>query len=429
VKLRSIAAIQLAVATGLIFTLAGSVGVAPAARSATPPCSPQAQPAWIDYGDTWVPFRRRFSRPGLTVALAHDPTAADARRGGAQLAFWDMSLKRAVGTPARPADPREIPAATARILEDAVRVTGCSTPVIGLNELFGAQRAAPWRPRNARYRADVLALVQGLAARGAQPQLFISQAGATSGAAGPWWRAIAQAATIVRELYLPAPWLHAFGPGGTSVYMRFELRRAVRNLTTIGVPSSRVGIALGFQAGRGGRMGLAVAPWMEVVKRETLATRQVAGELSLASIWSWGWAAFPGTRADPAAKRAACVFLWTREADLCDGPAAAGATFNRSLAQPAEGGRRVTLRLLSSRHPVWFRVAASAKLAGRIALLQERRAGEWHNLQRTILGPFHPRPMRVPLANGRHVVRLYVAAENAPQGEAFWTAPRSVRVH
>ena len=89
----------------------------------------------------------------------------------------------------------------------------------------------------------------------------------------------------------------------------------------------------------------------------------------------------------------------------------------------------MTLRLLSARHPVWFRVAASAKLAGRIALLQERRAGEWHNLQRTILGPFHPRPMRVPLANGRHVVRLYVAAENAPQGEAFWTAPRSVRVH
>ena len=428
-KLRSVAAIQLAVAAGLIFTLAGSVGVAPAARSASPPCSPPAQPAWIDYGDKWVPFRRLFFRPGLTVALAHDAPAADARRGGAQLAFWDMSLTRAVGTPARPADPRAIPAATARILEDAVRVTGCSTPVIGLNELFGAQRPAPWRPRNARYRANVLALVQGLAERGAQPQLFISQAGATAGAAGPWWRAIAQAATIVRELYLPAPWLHAFGPGGASVYMRFELRRAVRNLTTIGVPSSRVGIALGFQSGRGGRMGLAVAPWLEVVKRETLATRQVAGELSLASVWSWGWAAFPGTRADPAARRAACVFLWTRETGLCDGPAAAGAGFDRSLSQPAEGSRRVTLRLLSSRHPVWFRVAASAKLAGRIALLQERRAGEWRILQRTILGPLHPRPLRAPLANGRHVVRLYVAAENAPRGEAFWTAPRVVRVH
>ncbi|MFL5978451.1 MAG: hypothetical protein ACJ76O_07500 [Gaiellaceae bacterium] len=377
-----------------------------------------------------MPFRRLFFQPGLTVALAHDAPAADARRAGAQLAFWDMSLKRAVGTPAKPADPRTIPAATARVLEDAVRVTGCSTPVIGLNELFEAHRPAPWRPRNARYRADVLALVQGLATRGAQPQLFISQAGATAGPAGSWWRAVAQAATIVRELYLPAPWLHAFGPSRASVYMRFELRRAVRNLTTIGVPSSRVGIALGFQSGRGGRMGLAPAPWFEVVKRETLATRQVASELSLGSVWSWGWAAFPGTRADPASKRAACVFLWTREAGLCDGPTAAGRAFDRSLSQPAEGRRRrVNLRLLSARHPTWFRVTSSAKLAGRVAFIQERRGGQWHNEQRLFLGPLHPRPLRLPLSNGRHLLRLYVAAENAPQGEAFWTGPRVVRVH
>jgi hypothetical protein len=267
-----------------------------------------------------------------------------------------------------------------------------------------------------------------LAARGAQPHLFISQAGATAGAAGRWWRAVAQSATIVRELYLPAQWLHSFGPGGTSVYMRYELRRAVRNLTTIGVPSGRVGIALGFQSGRGGRSGLAAAPWFEIVKREALATRQVAGELSLVSVWSWGWATFPGGRTDPDARRAACVFLWTRETGLCDGPAAAGAAFDRSLAQPAEGGRRVKLRLLSARHPVWFRVAASAKLAGRVALLQERRAGEWHNLWRMPLGPFHPRPVRISLANGRHIVRLYVAAENAPRGAALWTAPRVVHV-
>jgi hypothetical protein len=427
--MRRVAAIQLAVAAGVVFALAGSTGVTQAARSGSPPCSP-AQPAWIDYGDKWVPFRRLFFQPALTVALAHDAPAADARRRGAQLAFWDMSLRRAVGTPAKPADPRTIPAATARVLEDAVRVTGCSTPVIGLNELFGAYRPTPWQPSNARYRAAVLALVQGLAAHGAQPQLFISQAGATAGAAGSWWRAIAQSAAIVRELYLPAPWLYAFGPSRASVYMRFELRRAVRNLTTIGVPSSRVGIALGFQSGRGGRMGLAAASWFEVVKRETLATRQIAGELSLASVWSWGWAAFPGTRADPAAGRAACVFLWTREAGLCDGPAAAGRAFDRSRSQPAEGSRRrVTLRLLSARHPTWFRVVSSAKLAGRIALLQERRDGQWHNEQRLLLGPLHPRPVRLPLSNGRHVVRLYVVAENAPRGEAFWTAPRVVRVH
>jgi hypothetical protein len=89
----------------------------------------------------------------------------------------------------------------------------------------------------------------------------------------------------------------------------------------------------------------------------------------------------------------------------------------------------VTFRLLSARHPAWFRVAASAKLAARVAFFQERRGGRWRNGQRLLLGPFHARPVRVPLSNGRHVVRLYVAGENAPRGEAFWTVPRVVRVH
>jgi hypothetical protein len=428
--MRRAASIHLAAAATMVCALAGATALTHAASPAALPCVQPAQPAWVDYGDKWVPFRRLFFRPGLAVALAHDAPGSDARRRGAQLAFWAMALSRAVGTPARPESPGSIPAATTRLMDDAVRVTGCSTPVIALNELFGSQRPTPWQPRNARYRADVLALVQALAARGAQPQLLISQAASTKGAGASWWRSVAQSATIVRELYLPAPSLHALGPARGSVYMRFQLRRAVRNLTTIGVPSSRVGIALGFQSGRGGRMGLAALPWFEVVKREALATRQVASELGLASVWSWGWATFPGGRADSATKRAACVYLWTRQAGLCDGPAAAGTGFDRSLAQPAEDNeRRVTLRLLSARHPTWFRVAASAKLAARIAFLQERRAGAWHNLQRLLLGPLHPRPVRVPLANGRHLVRLYVAAENAPHGEAFSTAPRVVRVH
>src|SRR4029079_8142447 len=125
----------------------------------------------------WVPFRSLFFGPGLVASLAHDAPAADARRSRTPLALWPMSLSRSVGTPARPASPGSIPSAVTRIWNDAVRVTSCSTPVIALNELFGAQRGTPWRARNAQYRANVLALVQGLAARGGQPQLLISQAG------------------------------------------------------------------------------------------------------------------------------------------------------------------------------------------------------------------------------------------------------------
>jgi hypothetical protein len=177
-------------------------------------------------------------------------------------------------------------------------------------------------------------------------------------------------------------------------------------------------------------MGLAALPWFGVVKRETLAARQVASELSLASVWSWGWATFPGRRTDPATRRAACVYLWTRDRRLCDGPAAAGSGFDRTLAQPSESSaRRVSLRLLSAGHPAWFRVTASAKVAARVAYLQERRGWRWHSVQTLLLGPLHPRPVRVQLGNGRRVVRLFVAAESAPQGAAFWTAPLAVRVH
>lgn len=421
-------AIHVAAASALaVLALAGASSGTHAA--ATLPCVQPAQPAWIDYADKWVPFRSLFFGPGLAASLAHDAPAADARRQETQLAFWTMSLQRSVGTPDRPANPSAIPGAVARIWNDAVRVTGCSTPVIALNELFGAQRATPWRAPNAQYRENVLQLVQGLAARGGRPQLLISQAGATGGAAASWWRKIARSATIVRELYLPAPSLHALGPGRATVYMRFQLRRAVRNLTTIGIPGGQIGIVLGFQKGVGGRAGLTARPWFDVVKIETLATRQVARELGLASIWSWGWATFRG-RPDPDTRRAACVYLWTRQADLCDGPAAAGPGFDPSLKQPAEATRlRVTLRVLSSRHPAWFEVTASAKLAARIGFLQVERGGRWHNAQGLQLGPFHPRRMRLSLANGIHRLRFYVAPENAPRGAALWTAPRVVRVH
>src|SRR5205085_5738520 len=97
-------------------------------------------------------------------------------------------------------------------------------------------------------------------------------------------------------------------------------------------------IFLGFQTtkGTGGREGLEPArEWFEVVKLQALAAKQVAKEMKFNGIWSWGWAeykAVPG-EVDPDKPRAACVYLWTRDRSLCNGPGAAGKGFDRSLTE------------------------------------------------------------------------------------------------
>lgn len=415
------------VVVAALATLAGVAGRSDAAAPVTP-CVQSAQPTWIDYADKWVPFRRLFFRPGLAVALAHTAPAGEARGRGAQIAYWDMSLRDAVGTPSHPADPAGVPAKAARLVDAAVKVTGCDTPMIALNELYGAHLRTPWSRTNEGYRANILELVKAMAARGAQPHLLISEAGATGGQAGNWWHSVAQAATIVREVYFPGRTLQALDPSATTVYLRFQLRRAVRNFTTIGVPSSRVGLALGFQSGRSGRDGLSRDRWFGVVKREGLAARQVGSELGLDSVWSWGWATFAGSAKDPAKPDAACVYLWARSPDLCDAPAAAGRGFDTSRIQPTEKSARASFRVLSQGHPVWLEVSAAAKLAARVAYVQQRTARGWVSAQRMILAPFHPQRLRIPLPSGPHVLRLYVAAESAPGGAAIISRPVAVRV-
>jgi hypothetical protein len=420
-----------------VFALALSASLAIAAARSPKAAAPAAscvqggQPTWIDYADKWVPFRRLFFRPGLAVALAHTEPAAEARRHGAQVAYWTMSLRDLVGTPREPADPRRVDGVAARLASAAVKVTDCGTPVIALNELFGAHLRSPWSPTNTQYRANVLELARALAAHGAQPHLLISEGAATGGAAGGWWRSVAQSTTIIREVYISAPLLERRGASGATVYLRFQLRRAIRNFTTIGIPSGRVSLALGFHGGRGGRSGLPAQRWFSVVKREGLAARQVATELGVASVWSWGWARFAGAEADTSKRDAACVYLWARDPTLCDAPAVAGRGFDSSRVQPAErpGRGSVRFRVLSARHPVWLEVSASARLTARVAYVQQATAEGWRSLQRVVLAPFHPLRVRVPLADGRRVLRLYVTAESAPLGTAFASPPVVARVH
>ena len=125
-----------------------------------------AQPTWIDFADSSVSFwRERFARPGVVVATGGPDLATEARAAGANTVDWDMYLRKRVGTPSDPADPALIEKRGDALFDYAVSVTGCQTPLIALNELWGASLPTPLTPTADRYRANVLSFVSRLAAR------------------------------------------------------------------------------------------------------------------------------------------------------------------------------------------------------------------------------------------------------------------------
>jgi hypothetical protein len=294
-------------------------------------------PVWVDFADGSVPFWRVFAKPGVVAAASNLIYPPMLRAAGAKTVYFDLYLNRRVGTPSKPADPSTIVATANKFYDYASKSMDCSNPVVAENELFGSWIATPWSPTTAQYRANVLLYLQTLRARGAQPWLLVNRAPFTADTAGDWWRAVTAVAGIVREVYFPAPLLYQQGPVLASRTLRQAFRKGILDFTKMGIPVSKLGIYLGFQTtkGTGGREGLAAKPWFRTVKWQVLAARYVAREMHFNSIWSWGWAEWkttPGEH-DPAKRIAACVYLWTRNPHLCNGPAAAGKGFMRSLSE------------------------------------------------------------------------------------------------
>src|SRR4029077_21217760 len=143
----------------------------------------------------------------------------------------------------------------------------------------------------------------------------------------------------IRQVYFTAPGpkgLFKLGADRASRAMRQGMRGLISRFSAIGIPASRVALELQFQSapGQGGRQGLQPkSAWLEIVKLEALAAKQVAAETHVQGVWSWGWPSFSVAGNDPDKPAAACVYLWTRDASLCDGPALAGAGFNASLTE------------------------------------------------------------------------------------------------
>ena len=298
---------------------------------------PDTKPLWIDYAEGSVGFRQAtFGRPGIIAATSGSAVPAALRRAGAQTVYWQMKLGALVGTTTAPADPASIPAAAEKLFQQAVASSTCATPLIALNELNGASTTTPWTATNAQYRANVLQLMQQLTGKGARPFLLVNSFPYTGGEAADWWRAAAQAGDIVPEVYFNAPAVSRQGVILGSRRMRTTLRSAIAAYTAIGIPVAKLGVVLGFQSGpgAGGREGLRPSnAWFEFAKLYTLAAKRVAAEFGLATVWTWGWGTFNVAGADPDKQATACVYLWTRDPNLCDAPAAAGADFVPSLTE------------------------------------------------------------------------------------------------
>ena len=221
----------------------------------------------------------------MILAVSSGTTVpAQMRAAGAATIFFDLHLNDRVGTTVAPADPSTIATKAQNLFNFAVSVTGCDHPIIAENELFGAQTQTPWSATNAQYRANVLAFLQQLKALGATPALTIANPPYTGGDAAEWWRQAAQAAILVRQVYFTAPGpkgLYAMGPARASRSMRGGMRGLVAHFAQIGIPASRIALELQFQsaAGEGGRQGLEPkAAWLEIVKLEALAAKEVASE-------------------------------------------------------------------------------------------------------------------------------------------------------
>jgi hypothetical protein len=388
----------------VVAAAAFALGAAHGRADAPAACGlPANGPLWIDYAGHNAPI---VPKPGLILALSSGTVLpAQFRAAGAATIFFDLHLNDRVGTPSAPADPATIAAKAQKEFDFAVAVTGCRAPLIAENELFGAQTPTPWTATTVQYRANVLALLAALNALGATTAITIANPPYLEGDAAEWWRDAARESILVRQVFFTAPrprGLYALGPERASRSMRQGMRGLVAHFGQIGIPASRVALELQFQSapGEGGRQGLEpTAAWLEFVKLEALAARQVARELPLQGIWSWGWPSFSAAGNDPDKPAAACVYLWARDPRLCNGPALAGPGFDASrtegeLALPA--GVRCTFgpaRILKSE------VGRAAALTG------DLQSAATALLQRAVLRSEEPVDPQTVLAAERAIVR------------------------
>ena len=239
------------VLVSLLVMVAVAAGGSSEHARAAPTCGlPAASPLWIDYADgLTTDVRDVLARPGVVVSSSGTALPAYFRAHGAATTYFALHLPALVGQPSAPADPASIAGAAAKLRSQAVTSTGCATPQVALNELFGSNLPAPWSATNTVYRANVLALMQQLAAGGAFPVLLVHGDYTLTGATADWWRQVAQSGEIVYEDYYDASHISALGSLMGNRCMRIVIRQVVSDFGGIGIQPDRLGVMLGFHAG------------------------------------------------------------------------------------------------------------------------------------------------------------------------------------
>jgi len=323
----------------LILACAAAACALPA-NAAAPPAPyagqcglPVAQPIWGDFGWPTDAFNAILGKPGIVIGASSGQYPATMRAAGAATVYFDLNFNKRIGTTTKPMAASVIPAKAQSLFAYAVAQTGCQTPVIVLNELSGANLVTPWSDNNAQYRQNALTFVQTLAQLGAHPVLLVATRPYTGGDALVWWQQAAASAELVREVYVSATATWKSGPVLGNRNLRIAYRNGVADFTSMGIPSSKLGLMISFATtkGFGGRNELEPASaWYQVAKWQELAVQQVAAETGIASVWSWGWGEWNAAEQDPDKPYAMCAWLWARSPTLCNAPEAIGASFDTS---------------------------------------------------------------------------------------------------
>jgi hypothetical protein len=385
---------------------------------------PSTQPIWFDFGQTYL--EPIFGQAGVAIGASTGDWPAHMRSLGAATVYFDLNLRNRVGTPTKPTETDTMPDRAKRLYDFASQQTGCSTPIVVFNELQGPGLVSPWSDTNAKYRANVLALIQNIAQLGAKPVLLVPAAIYADGDALNWWMQVSQTAELVREIYVPATATWKQGSVLGNRTLRDKYRAAVDNLTSIGIPANKVGIMVSFGTtkGQGGRNGLQpVSAWYEVAKWQALAAKQVASETGIASVWSWGWGRWSVGEQDPDKGRAACVWLWARSSSLCDAPRQLGPGFDTSLRDGQLSVIPSTAQCLIGK-----RTITNAQISQLQALTDDRDTAYSALFERFVESDQTPIPTKSVLDAERAVIRQSFGGSRAAYVAALREAHANVSV-